>query len=429
MTDFAAGKIKKLIVSVPPQHGKSHGASRLLPSYLLGIDPELRICIASYSFSLARRFGQGVQRVIESTEYHKLFPCTCLKGMAGISRNDNSVRTADQFDIVGHNGGLRLVGREGSLTGNRVDVMILDDMYKDAAEANSPLIRDNVWDWYCSVVRTRLHNDSRELIVFTRWHEDDLIGRLVAVEGDDWAVVNFPAIKIGAPTSLDPRKPGEALWSARHSAELLARRRAIDPSVFESLYQGNPTPTDELLYDRIMTYARIEEPVVRRAAYIDTADTGADYLCAIAYSVGASGVIYVTDVVYSTSPMEITESLCAKMLLDTDTQICHIESNNGGRGFARAMTRAVARCRVDSFFQSANKVSRIVSNATQVMRIVRMPHGWDCRWREFSRDLLAMRRDVVSATHDDAADALTGIVEKESVRDEKRISCVAFTGK
>lgn len=347
--------------------------------------------------------------------------------MDGISRNDNALRTADEFDIAGHSGGLRLVGREGSLTGSRVDVMILDDMYKDAAEANSPLMRNNVWDWYCSVVRTRLHNTSRELIVFTRWHEDDLIGRLIAAEGDDWMVVNFPALKVGHPTKIDPRNAGEALWPQRHSTELLASRRAIDPSIFESLYQGNPTPSDELLYDRFVVYSTIDEPIARRAAYIDTADTGADFLCAIAYSVGASGVIYVTNVVYTDRPMEVTEKLCAEMLAAADTQICHIESNNGGRGFARTISRAVPRCRIDSFFQGANKVSRIVSNATEVMRTIRMPEGWESRWRGLAHDLLSMRRDVASASHDDAADALSGIIEKESARDEKRIACVSFS--
>lgn len=418
-----------MIVTVPPQHGKSHGASRLLPAYLLGIDPKLRICIASYSFSLARRFGLGVQRVIQCAAYQRLFPSTQLKGMNGISRNDIAMRTADEFDLVAQVGGLKLVGREGSLTGNRVDVMILDDMYKDAAEANSPLIRASVWDWYCSVVRTRLHNGSRELIVCTRWHEDDLIGRLIQIEGDNWTVVNFPALKIGDPTELDCRKAGQALWPERHSAELLAGRRAIDPALFESLYQGNPTPDDELLYDKFATYHTISESIIRRAAYVDTADTGADYLCAIAYAVGQSGVIYVTDVVYSDRPMEATELMVAQLLTVSDTQICHIESNNGGRGFARAIARSVPRCRVDSFFQSANKVSRIVSNATQAVRIIRMPEDWDCRWRQFSHDLLAMRRDVLSSTHDDAADAVTGIVEKECVRDDKRIACVAFSGR
>lgn len=399
-----------MIISVPPQHGKSYGASHLLPAYLLGLNPDLRICIGSYSFSLARRLGLGVQRVIDSDPYRRLFPDTQLKRPGTTAKT--ALRTADEFDIVGHDGGLRLVGREGALTGSRVDVMILDDLYKDAAEANSPTIRDSVWEWYCSVVRTRLHNNSQEIIVFTRWHEDDLIGRLLKIEPHKWHVFNFPALKVGEPTELDPRLSGQALWPERHSVELLTERRELDPTIFEALYQGNPTPREGLLYGTFATYIVIDEPVVRCAAYIDTADTGSDYLCAICYNVGASGKIFLTDVVYTTSPMEVTERLVADMLIRADTQTAYVESNNGGRGFARSIARSV-RCRIVTFHQSSSKEARILSNATSVMRTVVMPHGWIDRWREFSLAILGFRRTVTANAHDDAPDALTGIIEKE----------------
>lgn len=427
LSDFAAAKIRKLIVSVPPQHGKSHGASQLLPAYLLGIDPSLRICIGSYSFSLARRFGLAVQRLIESREYQQIFPKTKLKGMAGSEKTTTSSRTADEFDIVGHKGGLRLVGREGSLTGNRVDVMILDDLYKDAMEANSQLIRQNAWEWYCSVVRTRMHNNSREIIVFTRWHEDDLIGRITSSEVDKWRVVNFPAIKVGQPTPEDPREVGEALWPSRHSADLLAERRKLDPQLFEALYQGNPLCQEGLLYGQFSTYRTIDEPIARRAAYIDTADTGSDYLCAICYSVGAlSGKIYLTDVIYTAESMEQSEPITAQMLRNAQAEIAYVESNNGGRGFARAIARQV-RCQIKTFHQSQNKEARILSNATEVMRSVVMPHDWCERFSDFSHAITGFRRQVAANSHDDAADALTGVVEKELATVEGKISAISFS--
>lgn len=428
LTDFAQGRIRKLMVSVPPQHGKSHGSSLLLPAYLLGIDPDLRICTGSYSFSLAKRFGQAVQRMIDSPAYGRIFPETKLKS-AGDSRSGAAARAADEFDIVGHKGGLKLVGREGSLTGNRVDVMILDDLYKDAMEANSPLVRQNAWEWYCSVVRTRMHNDSREIIVFTRWHTDDLIGRLLESENEaeKWTVLNFPALKIGSPTLQDPRAEGEALWPERHSAELLKERRALDSRLFETLYQGNPTPEQDLIYADFALYTTIDEPIARRAAYIDTADTGSDFLCAVSYSVGAvSGKIYLTDVVYSCAAMELTESLVADMLRKADTEVAYIESNNGGRGFARAVNRTV-RCRVETFHQNQNKEARILSNASQVMRTVVMPHDWKERFSLFSAALCTFRRPVCANAHDDAADALTGVVEKEYERPQKKIAAISFT--
>ncbi len=416
LDDFARGKIKKLIVSVPPQHGKSYGASTLLPAYLLGLNPELRICIASYSFSLARRFGASVRQTIQSSEYQSVFEATKLKGMSGTSRSDGAQLTTEEIDIVGHKGGLKVVGREGSLTGARVDVMILDDMYKDAGEANSPLIRENVWAWYTSVVRTRLHNNSQELIVFTRWHEDDLIGRLLKSEGEEWRVVNFEAIKDSNPTPLDPRSHGEVLWEERHSKTLLLQKRRLDPVTFESMYQGNPTPVEGLLYGQFMEYdpAATTHKTTLRGAYIDTADGGRDSLCAIAYERSESGHIYIVDVVHSTAPMEVTEQKCAAMLTNSHTQLCHVESNNGGRGFARVLQRLVPGCRIEAFHQSANKIARITSNATEVMRLVYMPCGWQQKWREFAAELTSLRRELSAAAHDDAADALTGIVEKNS---------------
>ncbi|MEG1037934.1 MAG: phage terminase large subunit [Mucinivorans sp.] len=427
LTDFAHGKIRKLTISVPPQHGKSQGASLLLPAYLLGIDPELRICVGSYSFALARRFGMGVQRIIESPEYRQIFPHTRLKGMSAMDKQITASRTADEFDIVGHVGGLRLVGREGSLTGNRVDVMIIDDLYKDAMEASSPLIRNNTWEWYCAVVRTRMHNLSREIIVSTRWHEDDLIGRILKTESDQWTAINFEAIKTGEPTTIDPRAAGEALWGARHSKELLEERRRLDPELFEALYQGNPTSKEGLLYSTLSTYVTLDEPIARRAAYIDTADTGNDFLCAICYAVGAlSGKIYLTNVVYSDQGMEHTEGMVAQALHDDDCQMAWVESNNGGRGFARAIARTV-RCRIETFHQSQNKEARILSNATQVMRSVVMPHDWQERFPDFSRAVLGFRRTFHANTHDDAADALTGVVEKEIDRSAKKISAIKFS--
>ena len=210
---FAHKRIKRLIVSIPPQHGKSEGSTRLLPAYLFGLYPDLKIAIASYSDRFARKFNREIQRIIDSERYYTLFPDTQLAGSPVADDSSRWARTAGEFEIIGCEGKLTAVGRSGGLTGQTVDVLILDDLYKNAAEANSPLIRDAVWEWYTSVAETRLHNDSQELIVFTRWHEDDLIGRIEASEKvvnltslrqlsgcdpDAWLKVDFEAIKEGA---------------------------------------------------------------------------------------------------------------------------------------------------------------------------------------------------------------------------------------
>lgn len=437
---FAKGKIRKLMVSMPPQHGKSVGASTLLPAYMLGLNPDVRVAIASYSASLANKFNRRVQRILESAEYGAVFPDTRIK-VGG--KPPQYLRTADEVEIVGHDGGLLSVGREGSLTGNRVDCFILDDLYKDAMEAYSPLIRENCWEWYTSVVKTRMHNLSSELIVFTRWHEEDLIGVLRQrepccdirswsdVEGLDpqtWACLNFEALMTGEPSEIDSRGVGEALWPERQSAQLLESKRRLDAVRFESMYQGRPSSRGGLLYgDGFAEWTALPRDIVRRTNYTDTADMGDDYLCSMSYAVDTDGVIYVLDVVYSREPMEITEQEVADMLTRSEVRSALIESNNGGRGFARAVGRLAPRVKVEWFHQSGNKEARILSNSATVQHVVRFPRGWSQRWPELYAHLTTYRREFRSNRWHDAADVLTGIVEREvSDRGSSRLLHIGF---
>ena len=437
---FAEGRIRKLMVSMPPQHGKSVGASTLLPAYMLGINPDCRIAIASYSAMLANKFNRRVQRIIESDEYGSLFPATRIKCGGKPTRY---LRTADEVEIIDHEGGLLSVGREGSLTGNRVDCFILDDLYKDAMEANSPLIRENCWEWYTSVVRTRMHNDSRELIVFTRWHEEDLIGVLRAHEKcvemtcwedldrvghEDWLCINLEALKTGAPTEIDPRQAGEPLWAERQSRALLETKRRLDPVRFECMYQGRPSTQGGLLYSSgFATYDALPKEIVRLGNYTDTADMGDDYLCSMSYAVDSDGVIYILDVVYSREPMEVTEGEVAAMLYASGVRQSLIESNNGGRGFARSVQKLCPRVKVEWFHQNANKEARILSNSATVLHLVRFPSGWATRWAELYAHLMTYRRDFRSNRWHDAPDVLTGIVEKESTFVSKKLVKVKFS--
>ena len=422
---FARGRVSRLIVTIPPQHGKSLGATTLLPAYLLGLDPDLKIAIASYSASLANRFNRRVQRLIDSAAYAACFPETTIKRAGARSEY---VRTADCAEIVGRQGELMSVGREGSLTGNLVDVFILDDLYKDAMEANSPVIRENCWEWYTSVVRTRLHNASRELIVFTRWHEEDLIGLLTAKERvtpleswsqlekadrDGWLHLNFEAIRTAPPSEIDAREIGEPLWPERHDEALLRQRMQLDPLRFECMYQGRPSVAQGLLYGRFSVYETLPDGIVRYANYTDTADTGDDYLCSVCYAVDREGRIYVTDVVYSREPMEVTEMLVADMIAAQPACDVLMESNNGGRGFARAVGRLCPHHRIGWFCQHENKEARILSNASAVCRNIVMPADWRIRWPDFAHYLTSYRRLFRANRWHDAPDVLTGMVERE----------------
>lgn len=250
LNDFAEGKIKKLMIFIGPQHGKSLGSTQMLPAYLLGKNPDLKIAIVCYNAGMAEKFNRGIQRKIDDPAYRVIFPKTALS-----NGTDGYVKNNTEIEVVNHSGGVRSVGIGGGLTGQTVDCLIMDDLYKDASEAWSPIVRENVENWYSTVAETRLHNDSQQLIVFTRWHHEDLAGKLLADPEHDWTVISYPAIKEGEPTEADPRNDGEALYPERHDIERLIALRNRDAFSFESLYQQNPQPKEGLMYQPFKTYS------------------------------------------------------------------------------------------------------------------------------------------------------------------------------
>lgn len=372
LTRFAQGDIKKLMVFMPPQHGKSEGSTRRLPAFILGQDPNKRVAVVSYSAPKARKFNREIQRIIDTPEYHEIFPETTLNSSNVTTVAGSWLRNADECEIVGHLGGFKTVGVGGALTGEPVDVLIMDDIYKDAKTAWSPIVRESVSDWYDTVAETRLHNKSQQLIVFTRWHEDDLAGTLLRQQGEyhptdnpnGWVVIVYQAIKQGKPTEYDPREEGEALWEERHSREKLESIRQRNSHVFDSLYQQDPKPSEGLMYEAGFREYAIKPATqyTLRKAYVDTADTGADYLCAIIYD-ETETANYIVDVLYTQRPMEYTETALAEMLSRHQVGECIVESNNGGRGFQRAVERECRlmgnqRTKFKWFHQTENKAVR-----------------------------------------------------------------------
>ena len=238
-----SGEIENLMVFMPPQHGKSDIISRSFPAFALGVNPDLKIVGTSYSANLAEQFSRSIQRTIDSREYQQLFPDTYLNGAANKEARKGFLRNVDFFETVGHRGFYKAVGVGGSLTGTPVDIAIIDDPVKDAMEAYSITYRERVWDWYTSVLLTRLHNHSRQLFIMTRWHDDDLAGRILKKESDKWTVLSIPAIRetLADGNDFDPRQVGEALWEDRHSLERLLDQQNRSPRFFSALYQQHPT--------------------------------------------------------------------------------------------------------------------------------------------------------------------------------------------
>ena len=233
--------------SLIPTHN-SELVSRKLAPYILGRFPDKRVVGASYSGDFAKRFSRDAKRLINSEPYRKLFPETTVNNSR--KRDVDEVSSANLYEIVGRKGYHQTVGIGGQLTGVPVDVGIIDDPIKDSEEANSEVMRQKVWDWYETVFCTRLHNDSQQLLTMTRWHEDDLAGRILAQEGDEWVVIKLPALyeEKGA-WDQDDREVDEPLWPEKHSFDRMNKIRERSPRTFTSLYQQRPAPDSGIIID------------------------------------------------------------------------------------------------------------------------------------------------------------------------------------
>lgn len=234
--------------SLIPTHN-SELCSRILPAYLLGKRPTTRIISASYNADLSSKFNRDVQRIIDSEAFKLTFPNIGLNAKAVRSdKNGAWLRNKDEFEVVTYGGYYKNAGVRGGITGRSCDIAIIDDPVKGAEDAGSPTIRNKTWEWYAQDLCSRLHNDSQQLIIMTRWHEDDLAGRILASEdGKDWEVVVFPAIKVNNLNPDDPRKIGEPLWAAKHNLKRLQSQRNLGERKFQCLYQQDPIANKDLL--------------------------------------------------------------------------------------------------------------------------------------------------------------------------------------
>ncbi|OJW78430.1 MAG: hypothetical protein BGO59_30990 [Spirosoma sp. 48-14] len=246
-------KIKKLMIFMPPQHGKTSASTRTFPGWVLGKKPDTKIAVVSYSATIARRFNRDIKRRMSTQAYRQLFPEILLGDTKNGYTNNNDI-----VEIVGKDaakeGFIYTVGVGGSLTSVTVDLGIIDDPIKDRKDALSPTIRENIWGWYCDVFETRLHNDSAQILIQTRWHEDDLGGRLLERDGlycesnpTGWVVVSFPALRTPDINDFDPRPVGAALWPEKHSQAKIEKVKKDNPVTFNALYQQDPKPSPDSL--------------------------------------------------------------------------------------------------------------------------------------------------------------------------------------
>lgn len=240
------GEITQLILCEPPRHGKTELATQRFGAWYSGRHPDHDIAVGSYSDTMAQDFGANTRAIIHSARHKQVFPAHRLR--RGGNAKDNI-----QTDRGGR---LVYVGRGGALTGRGAHLLLLDDVFKDHEEARSQAVRDAAWNWFTKVAMTRRMGKRLVVVTMTRWHSDDIIGRLTdpenphynEIEAKKWKIIRLPAIAEGD----DPlgRAPGEALWPERFDIEFLESQQRLDPLGFAALYQQRPTVADGVLFRR-----------------------------------------------------------------------------------------------------------------------------------------------------------------------------------
>ena len=249
----------RLIVTMPPRHGKTQQISKFFPAWFTGRDPYRSTIIATYNDDYAGDIGRDVRDVLRHPRHRDVFPqCKLKTGAQGSDRIKTSA-----------NGQLSFVGRGSSSTGRGGHLLIADDLIKDAEEADSPTIREKIWNWFVKVFLTRqMRAGSCVVLVMTRWNEDDVVGRLTdphnpaynKEEASKWKVLNLPAIaELSDPMG---RKPGEALWPERFPLPMLEAQKRIDPMGFMALYQQRPSPEEGAFFRAawLKTYVAANRP-------------------------------------------------------------------------------------------------------------------------------------------------------------------------
>lgn len=237
LTELESGTDGRLMILMPPRHGKSEIASVRFPAWYLGRNPESRVIATSYSARLAENFGRKVRDIVADPKFRMAFGI----GLSGRSK------AADRWETTS-GGGYVAAGVGGSITGMGGDLLIIDDPFKNQEDADSKNYRDKVWDWYQSTLYTRIEKGGRIVVILTRWHEDDLAGRLLSRDGDEWDVVSFPAV---AESDEEFRNTGDALWAEKYDLEALGQiRSAVGSRVWNALYQQRPAPEDGAVFKK-----------------------------------------------------------------------------------------------------------------------------------------------------------------------------------
>ncbi|OMF04028.1 terminase [Paenibacillus amylolyticus] len=412
MQDFYESDDDILIVNEPPRHGKSRTAS-MFAQWVFGQDQSAKIMTGSYNETLSTTFSKAVRNGISTEKadeniivYSDIFP------QVQIRRGDGAMNL---WSLEGGYSNYLATSPTGTATGFGASILMIDDLIKNAEEASNESVLEKHWDWFTNTMLSRLEEGGKIIIIMTRWATGDLAGRALEHFAEEKKKVRHLSMKA-------LQDDGTMLCEEILSRESYNMKvRAMGADIASANYQQIPIDIKGKLYSSFKTYEHLPmdtsgEPLFTGIyAYCDSADEGADYLCNIIWG-AYNKEAYVLDIIYTKEPMEITEPAVAKALFAFQVNRARIESNNGGRSFARSVKRILEqelrsnRTDVSWFHQSKNKVARIVSNATWVMQHVYFPVNWRDRWPEYHKAMNNYQREGKN-THDDAPDGTTGIAE------------------
>lgn len=363
----------------------------------------------SYNETLSSTFAKQVRDMIATeqtqgvTVYRDIFPDTKIK-YGEASMNKWALEGSQVANYLA-------TSPTGTATGFGADLIVIDDLIKNSEEAYNSNVLEKHIDWFTNTMLSRTEKGFKLIIIMTRWASNDLAGFILS---------NYDVVHINYKAINDDGTPLDEGTLSLEDFEFKTKNMAKE--IVYANYQQEPIDIKGRLYSSIKTYNQL--PIdsnnnllfTAYKNYTDTADTGEDYLCSICYGV-YNKEAYILDVLYTKEPMEITEPATAKILMDNNIKEADIESNNGGRGFARAVDKYLLekynsnRCKVRWFHQTQNKRARILSNATWVMEHIYFPVNWADRWPEFYKAITTYQKEGKNK-HDDAPDVLTGIAEK-----------------
>jgi len=404
------GHIPRLIVTLPPRHGKTELISRRFIPWLLGRDAYRNVIFATYNEPFSQDIGSDCRAIMQAPAYKQVFPKFRFRA-GGLSREKLQ---------TGAGGMAAFVGRGGSITGRGADILIIDDPIKDAEEAQSPTLRTKLWDWFTQVAMTRLMTKfARVIVVHTRWHEDDLIGRITDPsnpcysedEAAKWKIINLPAIA----GDEDPlgRKAGEALWPERFDLEFLNAAKQLDPKGFSALYQQRPTPEDGDLFraDWLVTYEKSQLPKdLRIYAASDHAigedKTRNDATVMIIGGVDTFGDLYVLDVWWEKAGSDKQVEAMLKLAKQWKPLLWFAEKGHISKAIGPFLRKRMQEDRTYFSIEEVTPVNNKVQRAQSVMGMmsmkkVRFPRH--AHWFMEARDQMLK---FPNARHDDFVDAL-----------------------